>query len=100
MRTTAIALLVGVGALLASSAYANDMRVTQGSYLGTDEPLVENVRLVCNEDGRCYRTRAGRRIIIGRDSYNYAPPQRRGYRGYDNPRNPAFQEPHVTIGNE
>jgi hypothetical protein len=54
---------------------------------------VENVRLVCDESGRCYRTRGGRRVVIQQgydDSYNYAPRERyierRGYYdgGYNN----------------
>jgi hypothetical protein len=46
---------------------------------------IENVRMVCDESGRCYRTRGGQRVIIQRDydSYNYAPRERyierRGY---------------------
>jgi len=49
---------------------------------------VENVRLVCDEYGRCYRTRGGQRVVVERgygDSYNYAPRERyierRGYDG-------------------
>lgn len=33
---------------------------------------LENVRMVCNEYGRCWRERRPRRVII-QDSYNYAP---------------------------
>jgi hypothetical protein len=47
---------------------------------------IENVRLVCDEAGRCYRTRGGRRVVEREygDSYNYYAPreryiERRGY---------------------
>jgi hypothetical protein len=47
---------------------------------------VQRVRLICNEDGQCYRTRGGRRIVV-EDSYNYVPRERyierRGYRDGD-----------------
>ena len=32
---------------------------------------VQNVRMVCNEDGRCWRERGERRVVI-RDSYGKA----------------------------
>src|ERR1700716_467457 len=46
---------------------------------------VQNVRMVCNENGRCWRERSERRVIIREpgDSYGYAPRERyierRGY---------------------
>ena len=42
---------------------------------------IENVRMVCDEDGRCWRDRGSRRVIV-RDSYNYAPRERYERRGY------------------
>jgi hypothetical protein len=73
MKTFAIALLVGVGALAAvSGAKASDIYATS-EYTNPD--LVQQVRLVCDEDGRCYRTRNGSRVIV-RDSYNYMPRER------------------------
>jgi hypothetical protein len=54
---------------------------------------LENVRMVCDDYGRCYRTRSGRRVVIQQeygDSYDYVPRERyierRGYYGggYDN----------------
>jgi hypothetical protein len=73
MRTLTIALLAGVGALAAASgAKASDI-YTSSEYANPD--LVQQVRLVCDEDGRCYRTRGGSRVIV-RDSYNYMPRER------------------------
>jgi hypothetical protein len=73
MKTFAIALLAGVGALsIGSAAKAADIYSTT-EYSNPD--LVQHVRTVCDEDGRCYRTRGGKRVII-HDSYNYAPRER------------------------
>ena len=73
MKTITVALLAGVGALAAvSSAKASDI-YTSSEYTNPD--LVQQVRLVCDEDGRCYRTRNGSRVIV-RDSYNYMPRER------------------------
>jgi hypothetical protein len=82
MKTLAIALLAGAAALAAGSAKASDVYMS-GEYANPD--LVQQVRLVCDDAGRCYRTRGGRRVVIQEygDSYNYAPRERyierRGY---------------------
>ena len=73
MRTLTIALLAGVGALAATSgAKASDI-YTSSEYTNPD--LLQQVRLVCDDAGRCYRTRGGARVIV-RDSYNYMPRER------------------------
>ena len=82
MNKYAISLAVGASALLVTAASAaplsNRMTVLPDSN-------VEQVRMVCNEDGRCWRERGERRVIIrdSRDSYGYAPRERyierRGY---------------------
>ena len=69
MRKLAIGLLAGAGALLTGSAYASDV-YTETEYTNPD--LIQQVRMVCDEDGRCYRTRGSSRVIV-RDSYAYAP---------------------------
>jgi hypothetical protein len=99
MRKFAIALLVGAGALLAgNSANASDI-YTSSEFTNAVQP----VRMVCNEDGRCYRTRGGSRVIV-EDSYNYAPRERyierRGYRDWDDgPRaGVGFRAPGVSVG--
>ncbi|MEY9127826.1 hypothetical protein [Bradyrhizobium yuanmingense] len=102
MRTLTIALLAGVGALAAASgAKASDIYTTS-EYTNPD--LVQQVRLVCDEDGRCYRTRGGSRVIV-RDSYNYMPRdryyERRTYhRHYDDgPRaGVGIRAPGVSVG--
>lgn len=73
MKTVMVALLAGVGALAAATgAKASDI-YTSSEYTSPD--LVQQVRLVCDDAGRCYRTRSGTRVIV-RDSYNYMPRER------------------------
>ena len=73
MKTFTIALLAGVGALAATSAAKASDIYTSSEYTNPD--LVQQVRLVCDDAGRCYRTRGGARVIV-RDSYNYMPRER------------------------
>ena len=80
MNKLSVSLLVGAAALFVSAAQAAPLTNAIPS-LGNG---AENVRMVCNENGRCWRERRGSRTYIierNRDSYNYAP--RRGYRDYD-----------------
>ena len=82
MKNVILSLALSAGALMASGAVAAPLTVQPSLQPDT---AVEQVRLVCDDSGRCYRTRSGRRVIVERDygdSYNYA---RRGYgerRGY------------------
>ena len=90
--------------VFANSAMAADVFTNDATYLGMNEPNVEQVRLVCDDAGRCYRARGSRRVVIQQgygDSYNYAPRgryiERRGY--YDEPRSGlGFGTPGVSIG--
>lgn len=67
------------------------------------EGNVQNVRMVCNDNGRCWRQRGDRRVIIrdSRDSYGYDAPRERYFerRGYEE-RGPGigFQAPGVSVG--
>ena len=85
MKNVIISLALGAGALFASAATAAPL--SSGAMMLPDG-AIENVRLVCDEYGRCYRTRGGRRVVIQQeygDSYNYVPRdryiERRGYDG-------------------
>jgi hypothetical protein len=95
-----IALLAGVGALAAAgSAKASDVTM-KSEYANPD--LVQQVRLVCDDTGRCYRTHGGARVIV-RDSYGYMPRdryyERRTYRDYDTPRaGIGIHAPGVSVG--
>ncbi len=68
---TRILLIAAAGALLATSASAAPL-ISQRSAV-SPASVVENVRLVCDEYGRCYRSRgyAARRYY--RNSYAYQP---------------------------
>jgi hypothetical protein len=84
MKNVVISLAIGAGALFASAASAAPLP----SGLSTlPDSAIENVRLVCDQYGRCYRSRGGRRIVIQQeygDSYDYAPRERYiDRRGYD-----------------
>ncbi len=82
MRYFTVALLAGAGALLASSAIAAPVtNGISGAKTGSD---IEHVRMVCDEYGRCYRTRGARRVVIQDDSYAYAPRREYRERGYYN----------------
>lgn len=100
MKTLAIALLAGAAALSAgTAAKASDVLVTS-EYANPE--LVQQVRLVCDEYGNCYRTRGGARVVV-RDSYNYVPRERyyerRVYRDrdWDGPR-VGIHAPGVSVG--
>ena len=105
MRKISIALLASAGVLLANSAMAADMFTNDATYLGMNQPNVEQVRMVCDDSGRCYRSRGSRHVVIQQgysDSYDYAPRERyieqRGYYD-DRPRSGiGFSAPGVSIG--
>ena len=79
MKNMVISLALGAGAILGSSG-ANAAPLTRGpAVLPNDN--IENVRLICDQYGQCYRTRGGRRVIVQGGGYGggygYAP----GYYG-------------------
>jgi hypothetical protein len=82
MKKSILPLAIGAAALFASAASAAPL--SNGISVMPDNGI-ENVRMVCDEFGRCYQTRGGRRVIVERgDSYNYYAPreryiERRGY---------------------
>jgi hypothetical protein len=72
--------LIGASALLGTSAVAAPLAPAVTAV--TPDSNIENVRMICNENGRCWRERGARRVIV-EDSYGYAPRERyierRGY---------------------
>jgi hypothetical protein len=92
MKTFAIALLAGVGALsIGGAAKASDV-ITTSEFTNPDP--VQKVRLI-------YRTRGGSRVIV-RDSYNYMPRERyyerRTYRDWDDGPRVGIRAPGVSVG--
>ena len=75
MKSVMVALVLGAGAVFASAASAAPR--SAGPVMLLDSGI-ENVRLVCDDYGRCYRTRGGRRVVVQEygDSYNYGPRER------------------------
>jgi hypothetical protein len=98
MRTFAIALAAAASTLVATAASAAPLFPAASA---TPESYVQNVRMVCNENGRCWRERSERRVIIreGRDSYDYAPRERYiERRGYEDRGGVGFVAPGVSVG--
>jgi hypothetical protein len=85
MKNLAIYLAAGASALLVTAASAAPLSPNVSV---APESNIQNVRMVCNESGRCWRQRGERRVIVRehRDSYGYAPRrerhiERRGHGG-------------------
>jgi hypothetical protein len=101
MNNLAISLAVGASALLTTAASAAPLSANVSV---VPEGNVQNVRMVCNEDGRCWRQHDERRVIIRDpgDSYGYAPRERyiERRRGYDEERGGGigFRAPGVSVG--
>src|SRR4051794_14897100 len=99
MKFFTAALAAAASTLLVTAAAAAPLSPTLSV---APDSNIQNVRMVCNEDGRCWRERGERRVIIreSRDSYGYAP--REGYverRRYE-AREPGIgiRAPGVSIG--
>jgi hypothetical protein len=102
MNSVAISLAVGASALFMSAASAAPLSADVSA---VPESNVQNVRMVCNENGRCWREGGERRVIIREpgESYGYAPRERyierRDYgRNYDEDRGVGFRAPGVSVG--
>src|SRR3979411_2155811 len=101
MNKIAISFAVGATALFATAATAAPL--TANPSVAPDSNI-QNVRMVCDDSGRCYRSRGSRRVVIQQgydDSYNYAPRERyierRGYYD-DQPRSGiGFSAPGVSV---
>jgi len=98
MKNLAIYLAVGASALLVTASSAAPLSVDVSV---APESNIQNVRMVCNEDGRCWRERGERRVIIRDpgDSYGYAPRGRYiERRGYEERGGIGFSAPGVSVG--
>ena len=95
MKKFAISLAAGAGALFATAAFAAPL---SNGMTSLPDGNIEQVRMVCNENGRCWRERGQRRVII-RDSYGYAPQERYiERRGYDDRGGIGIRAPGVSVG--
>ena len=96
MKNLMVSLAVGTAALFVSGANAAPLSPTTTHI----DNGIENVRMVCDQSGRCWRERGPRRVIIqgdGYNSYNYDRGRRARY--YEE-RRPAvgIQVPGVSVG--
>ena len=95
MNKIAISFAVGASALFATAATAAPLIAGQSV---SPDSNIQNVRMVCSEDGRCWRQRGDRRVII-RNSYGYDAPRERYIerRGYDERGGIGFRAPGVSV---
>jgi hypothetical protein len=95
MNKLAISFALGATALFATAATAAPLAVNPSVAADSN---IQNVRMVCNENGRCWRER-GERRVIARDSYGYAPRERYiERRGYEDRGGIGFSAPGVSVG--
>jgi hypothetical protein len=99
MNTLAISLAVGASALFMTAASAAPLSADVSV---VPESNIQTVRMVCDENGRCWRERSERRVIIRErdDAYAYAPRERYiERRGYDDRGGGVgIQVPGVSVG--
>jgi hypothetical protein len=99
MNKFAIALAAGASALFVTAASAAPL---MNGVTSLPDSSIEKVRMVCNENGRCWRERGERQVIIRdgyRDSYGYAPRERYiERRGYEDRGGIGFRAPGVSVG--
>ncbi|SDK06837.1 MULTISPECIES: hypothetical protein [Bradyrhizobium] len=98
MNKLVISLAVGASALFVTAASAAPLSADVSV---TPESNIQNVRMVCDESGRCWRQRSERRVIIRDpdDSYGYAPRERYiERRGYEERGGIGFSAPGVSVG--
>jgi hypothetical protein len=99
MNKIAISFAVGAGALFATAATAAPLAATLSV---AQDSNIQNVRMVCDENGRCWRERRDQRVIIRdpRDSYGYDAPRERYIerRGYEERGGIGIDVPGVSVG--
>ena len=97
MKAFTMTLAAAAGTLLVTAASAAPL---SASVSIAPESNIQNVRMVCNEDGRCWRERGERHVIMrdGRDAYGYAPRERYiERRGYEDRGGIGFSAPGVSV---
>ena len=99
MKNLAIYLAAGASALLVTAASAAPLSPNASVAPESD---IQNVRMVCNEAGQCWRQRGERRVIIREQSdlYGYAPRRERYIerRGYGDGGGIGIHAPGVSVG--
>jgi hypothetical protein len=106
LTTTILASAAGTLFMTAASAAPLSAGASVAARAVASNSDIQNVRMVCNEDGRCWRERGERRVIIheNRDAYDYAPRERyierRTYddRRYEDRGGIGIRAPGVSVG--
>ncbi len=95
----ALALAAAAGTLMMTAASAAPLSPDVSAVPQRD---IQTVRMICNEDGRCWREHRERRVIIedrDRDSYAYAPRERYiERRRYEDRGGIGIRAPGVSVG--
>ena len=96
MNKLAISFAVGASALFATATTAAPLTANPSV---AQDGNVQNVRMLCDEYGRCSADRRDRRVII-RDSYGYDAPRERYIerRGYEERGGIGIHVPGVSVG--
>ncbi|MEN3347158.1 MAG: hypothetical protein V7632_793 [Bradyrhizobium sp.] len=97
MNKLAISLAVGTSVLFATAAMAAP-RIAIPAVAGDSN--IQNVRMVCNDNGRCWRERRVVRESYGYDERRARYGERRGYggRGYEERGGVGIRVPGVSVG--
>jgi hypothetical protein len=95
MNKIAISLAIGASALFVTAATAAPLMITRSVAPDSD---VQNVAVVCDQNGRCWRQRSERRVY--RESYGYAAPRQRYIHreGYGQRNGVTLNAPGVSVG--
>ena len=95
MNKIVIPFALSAAAFFATAAAAAPLVVGQSA---SPDSNIQNVRMVCNDYGRCWRERGERRVI--RESYGYRGPRDRYIerRGYEERGGIGFRAPGVSVG--
>jgi hypothetical protein len=99
MQILMTSLAVGASALFVTAASAAPMSADVSVQPDSN---IQNVRMVCDQNGRCWRERGERRVIIRdpNESYGYTRERYIERRGYDDDRRGGIgiQVPGVSVG--
>ena len=93
MYKIAMSFAVASSALFATATMAAPLA---GQAVSPDSNI-QNVRMVCNENGRCWHERGERRVIV-RESYGYAPRERYIERRHYEEPGIGIRAPGVSVG--
>jgi predicted secreted protein len=93
LTAAASALLITAASAAPLSAGSSDVAASVAA-----DSNIQNVRMVCNEEGRCWRERGERRVII-REGRDYAPRDRYiERRSYEDRGGVGIRAPGVSVG--